>query len=187
MRTARRIRACLSIYPWVLCCELPAGGQSLIANDIRRMHGSLVATGFGLKFLSPFGLFCGLASLVSGIISYSQRQDVMRYDTLKAVRPFPSYLKSRKPTLFPVPLPHGTQARHLRFPVFGSPFQSSQGHVPLEHCSPCTSDLLHPLCVHWNDTLFRARLLLYVGHPCLPVQASCQFLPLDTFQKHSGR
>jgi len=40
------------------------------------MHFVLLATGAGLKFLSPLGLFCGLASTVSGVVLYSQHQAI---------------------------------------------------------------------------------------------------------------
>jgi len=40
------------------------------------MHFALLATGFGLRFLSPVGLFCGLVSIVSGVVLYSQHQGI---------------------------------------------------------------------------------------------------------------
>jgi len=40
------------------------------------MHFVLLATGVGSRFLSPLGLFCSLASIVSGVVLYSQHQEV---------------------------------------------------------------------------------------------------------------
>lgn len=42
------------------------------------MHFLLNVTGVGLKFLSPFGLACGLLSTMSGVVLYSQHQGISR-------------------------------------------------------------------------------------------------------------
>jgi len=40
------------------------------------MHFVLLATGVGLRSLSPLGLLCGLISVLSGVIMYSQHQGI---------------------------------------------------------------------------------------------------------------
>jgi len=40
------------------------------------MHFVLLATGVGLRFLSPLGLLCGFISIVSGVVLYSQHQGI---------------------------------------------------------------------------------------------------------------
>jgi len=40
------------------------------------MHFVLLETGAGLRYISPLGLFCGLASTVSGVALYSQHQGI---------------------------------------------------------------------------------------------------------------
>jgi len=40
------------------------------------MHFVFAATGVGLRFLSPFGLFCDSVSIVSGVVLYSQHQEI---------------------------------------------------------------------------------------------------------------
>jgi len=42
------------------------------------LHFVLLETGAGLRFLSPLGLFCGLASTVSGVALYSRHQDLAK-------------------------------------------------------------------------------------------------------------
>jgi hypothetical protein len=39
-----------------------------------RLHSGSLAIGFGLRFLSPLGLLCGLVSVASGITLYSKHQ-----------------------------------------------------------------------------------------------------------------
>jgi hypothetical protein len=41
------------------------------------MHAGSLATGLGLSFLSPFGLLCAIASIVSGVYFYSSHQELL--------------------------------------------------------------------------------------------------------------
>jgi hypothetical protein len=50
------------------------------------MHFVLLATGAGLRFISPLGLLCGLVSIVSGIVLYSQHQDISQGSAGEGVR-----------------------------------------------------------------------------------------------------
>ena len=51
-----------------------------------RMHFVLLMTGAGLRLLSPLGLFCGLASIVSGVVLHSQHQGISQGSAGEGVR-----------------------------------------------------------------------------------------------------
>jgi len=60
------------------------------------MHFVLLATGAGLRFLSPLGLFCGLVSTVSGVVLYSQHQGIAQGSAGEGY----SYLTDRRHSIY---------------------------------------------------------------------------------------
>jgi len=60
------------------------------------MHFVLLVTDAGLKFLSPLGLFCGLASIVSGVTLYTQHQEISQGSAGEGY----SYLSERRHRIY---------------------------------------------------------------------------------------
>jgi hypothetical protein len=60
------------------------------------MHFVLLSTGAGLGFLSPLGLFCGLVSIVSGVVLYSQHQETSQGSAGEGY----SYLSERRHDIY---------------------------------------------------------------------------------------
>lgn len=147
------------------------------------MHFVLLTTDAGLRFLSPLGLFCGLVSIVSGVTLYSQHQEISQGSAGEGVRELSTSDQHHLNSLPTVLLPHRTQAQSLRVPIFGTPFQSSQGHVFLECCSLYTPGPLHPPHIYRHGRVFGARLILRVVRLGPPVQARPRFLPMAPLQK----
>ena len=72
-----------------MSCSFAAKAQQL--KIIRRMHAGSLATGLGLSFLSPFGLLCAIASIISGVYFHSSHREFLTSSANEGVRRSPYY------------------------------------------------------------------------------------------------
>ena len=85
----------------------PLDGKGRELTIPNRMHFVLLVTDAGLKFLSPLGLFCGLASIVSGVTLYTQHQEISQGSAGEGVRKLSASDQRHLNTLSTVFLPLG--------------------------------------------------------------------------------
>jgi len=76
------------------------------------MHFVLLATGAGLRFLSPLGLFCGLVSIVSGVVLHSQHQGISQGSAGEGVRKLVSFVTQFHLTSLSPQYTYLTERRH---------------------------------------------------------------------------